>query len=122
MKIINFGFIKIKSTLNNIFITLTDQDGNVLISKHSGSLQFKGSKKKTPYVAGLVLKQVFQEFNDLNIKIKCYILQVQNNTKSSVLRNVVKSISSLRMNNIIYIEHLNSVRHGNIRLKKQRRL
>ena len=46
---INFGYIKIKPTLNNIFITLTDDKGNVLISKHAGLLDFKGSKNKKFY-------------------------------------------------------------------------
>jgi len=57
--IINFGIIKIRLTLNNLFITLTDFKGNVLASKHSG-LRFKSHKRKTPYVASVVLEDVIR--------------------------------------------------------------
>jgi len=46
-KIYNFGFIKVKPTVNNIFITLTDFHGNVLVTTHSGLLKFTGAKKRT---------------------------------------------------------------------------
>ena len=44
--IYNFAYIKVKPTSNNIFITLTDISGNVILSKHAGLLNYKGSKKK----------------------------------------------------------------------------
>lgn len=54
----NFGYIKIKPTFNNIFITLTDVAGNVLISKHAGILEFKGSKKKNTICSKSSFKRI----------------------------------------------------------------
>lgn len=122
MKIINFSFIKIKPTLNNIFITITDQSGNVLTSQHAGSLNFKGSKKKTPYVAGLVIRDAFTKLSDLDIKIKTYIIQIQGNVRTSAINNIIKQIRSLRIKNVFFIQYINKQIHGNIRLKKKRRL
>ena len=122
MKIINFGIIKIKPTVNNVFITLTDSLGNVILSKHSGSLKFKGSKKKTPYVAGLVVKELFKELAELDIKIKSYIVQIQSYIRNSMINGVMKKLKILRINNIIFIQFVNKRIHGNIRLKKKRRL
>ena len=61
----NFGFIKIKLTINNIFITLTDINGNVIITKRAGLLEFKGSKKNS-----LCCKSSNEKFNIRNQKIK----------------------------------------------------
>ena len=97
MKIINFGIIKIKPTVNNVFITLTDSLGNVILSKHSGSLKFKGSKKKTPYVAGLVVKELFKELAELDIKIKSYIVQIQSYIRNSMINGVMKQLKILRI-------------------------
>lgn len=38
---------------NNSIITLADEQGNVLSWASSGSIGYKGSKKKTPYSAGV---------------------------------------------------------------------
>lgn len=122
MKIINFSFIKIKPTLNNIFITITDQSGNVLISQHAGSLNFKGSKKKTPYVAGLVIRDAFTKLSNLDIVIKAYIIQIQGNIRTGAINNIIKQIKSLRIKKVFFIQYVNKQLHGNIRLKKKRRL
>lgn len=122
MKIINFGIIKIKPTLNNIFITLTDLAGNVILSKHSGSLKFKGSKKKSPYVAGLVIRELFKDLSQLDIKIKSYIVQIQSFIRNSMINGVMKQLKILKINNIIFIQFVNKRIDGTMRLKKKRRL
>ena len=47
------GQAHIYSTFNNTIVTITDKDGQVISWASSGSIGFKGSKKKTPYAAGL---------------------------------------------------------------------
>ena len=118
----NFGYIKVKPTSNNIFITITDSKGNVLISKHAGLLEFKGSKKKTPFVAAQVLRNLLEEVKTSNIEIKLYILQINGYIRNSSINNVVRELDDLKINNIFYIEYLNKRNHGIMRLKKQRRL
>lgn len=118
----NFGYIKIKPTLNNIFITLTDFEGNVLLSKHAGILEFKGTKKRTPYVASQVMRELILEVEKLNINIKTFILQIKGYLRSGIINNIVRQLSNLNVNNVCYIEHLNIRTHNGLRAKKKRRL
>ena len=118
----NFGYIKIKPTFNNIFITLTDITGNVLISKHAGLLEFKGSKKKTPYVASQVLKDLMLDLEKLNINIQAFVVQVRGYIRSGVVNSVIRQLSSLNLNNIFYLEYITTRTHNGLRKKKKRRL
>jgi small subunit ribosomal protein S11 len=43
----------ISSTFNNTLVTLTDPNGAVLSWASGGTIGFKGSRKSTPYAAGL---------------------------------------------------------------------
>ena len=43
----------IHSTYNNTIITICDKDGNAISWSSSGRIGYKGSKKKTPFAAGL---------------------------------------------------------------------
>ena len=46
------GQAHIHTTFNNTIVTLTDNDGGVISWASSGTVGFKGSKKKTPFAAG----------------------------------------------------------------------
>jgi small subunit ribosomal protein S11 len=52
-KNIPVGRAYIQSTFNNTIVSLTDPNGNVLSWSSSGGSGFKGSRKGTPYAAGL---------------------------------------------------------------------
>jgi len=43
----------IHSTYNNTIVTITDKEGNVLSWASAGTIVYKGSKKKTPFAAGM---------------------------------------------------------------------
>ncbi len=45
------GQAHIQSSFNNTIVTLTDAQGNALSWASAGSLNFKGSRKSTPYAA-----------------------------------------------------------------------
>ena len=47
------GKAYIQSTFNNTHVTLTDTNGNVLSWASAGTVGFKGSRKSTPYAAGV---------------------------------------------------------------------
>lgn len=50
----------ISTTLNNIFVNVTDLEGNTLCCLSSGSLGFKGSKKSSSYAAQTTTEKVLQ--------------------------------------------------------------
>ena len=43
----------IHTTFNNTVVTITDSQGNAISWASSGTIGYKGSKKKTPFAAGL---------------------------------------------------------------------
>ncbi len=43
----------IHSTYNNTIVTITEKNGNVIAWSSSGTIGYKGSKKKTPFAAGI---------------------------------------------------------------------
>ena len=50
-KNIERGQAHIQATFNNTIVTLTDMNGNTLSWSSAGSLNFKGSRKSTPFAA-----------------------------------------------------------------------
>ncbi|MHB1133400.1 MAG: 30S ribosomal protein S11 [Chloroflexota bacterium] len=52
-KNVPLGRAYIQSTFNNTIVTLTDPSGNVLSWGTAGSAKMKGSRKGTPYAAGM---------------------------------------------------------------------
>ena len=47
------GVAHIHSTFNNTIVTITDPAGNAIAWSSAGALGFKGSKKSTPFAAGM---------------------------------------------------------------------
>ncbi|MGM0652064.1 MAG: 30S ribosomal protein S11 [Bacillota bacterium] len=47
------GIAHIKSTFNNTFISITDENGNGISWSSAGNVGFKGSRKSTPFAAQL---------------------------------------------------------------------
>ena len=50
-KNVPYGLVHIQASFNNTIVTISDQNGNVLSWKSSGSLGFRGSRKGTPFAA-----------------------------------------------------------------------
>ncbi len=66
------GVANITVSYNNTKIAIADTKGEILTWTTAGALGFKGSKKSTPYAAGLVARNVVEKvkrFNLINLKI-----------------------------------------------------
>ena len=51
LKKVDKGQVHIQSTFNNTIVTFTDMNGNVISWSSAGALNFKGSRKGTPFAA-----------------------------------------------------------------------
>jgi ribosomal protein S11 len=62
--------LHLRNTLSNYFITLTDKQGNVLLSQTAGKVSFSSRKKQkiSPYIIRPMLKNIFKLLNKLKIK------------------------------------------------------
>ena len=62
------GQVHIQSTFNNTIITVTDLDGNVISWASAGTLGIKGSKKSTPYAAGMAAEKAAKVAYDMGMR------------------------------------------------------
>ena len=58
----------IHSTFNNTIVTISDQDGNAVSWASAGTLGFKGSKKSTPFAAGMAAEAAGKAAADMGMK------------------------------------------------------
>ena len=68
------GQAHIHSTFNNTIVTITDKEGGVISWASSGTVGFKGSKKKTPFAAGLSAEAAANAAKDQGVvKVDVYV-------------------------------------------------
>ena len=68
------GQAHIHSTYNNTVVTITDTEGNVISWASAGTIGFKGSKKKTPYAAGLAAESAGKAAMDAGVvKVEVFV-------------------------------------------------
>ena len=58
----------IHSTFNNTIVTISDVDGNAISWASAGTLGFKGSKKSTPFAAGMSAEAAGKAAFDMGMK------------------------------------------------------
>jgi small subunit ribosomal protein S11 len=58
----------IHSTYNNTIVTISDKEGNVISWASAGTIGYKGSKKKTPYAAGMSAEAAAKSALDAGVK------------------------------------------------------
>jgi len=62
------GMAFIKATFNNVLVTVTDADGNVLSWSSAGKEGFKGSRKNTPYAAQLSAETAAKAAHEMGLR------------------------------------------------------
>ena len=62
------GQAHIHSTYNNTVVSITDVEGNVISWASAGKIGYKGSKKKTPFAAGMAAEQAGRAASDAGVK------------------------------------------------------
>jgi small subunit ribosomal protein S11 len=62
------GQVHIKSSFNNIIISMTNGSGQVISWASAGKMGFRGSKKNTPYAAQMAASQCAQIAHDLGMR------------------------------------------------------
>lgn len=62
------GIAHVRVTFNNTNVTLTDVYGNVISWATAGRVNFKGSRKSTPFAAQLAAEAAAKEAMDLGLK------------------------------------------------------
>ncbi len=67
-KHVDTGVAHIHSTFNNTIVTISDPTGNVLSWASAGHMGFKGSRKSTPFAAGMAAEEAAKVAIDHGMK------------------------------------------------------
>lgn len=62
------GIVHIHATFNNTIVTITDKKGDTIMWSSCGREGFKGSKKSTPFAAGVCAKKCATAVKELGMK------------------------------------------------------
>ena len=85
------GMLHVHSSFNNIIVTLTNMNGEVISWSSAGKKGFRGSKKNTPYAAQVAAEECAKTAFDLGLrKVKAYV-KGPGNGRESAIRAVANS-------------------------------
>ena len=111
------GKAHINATFNNIIISLTNSNGEVISWSSAGKMGFRGSKKNTPYAAQTAAEDAAKTAQEAGLrKVKVYVKGPGNGRESA--------IRTLHNNGIEVIEIIDvtPVPHNGCRPPKKRRV
>ena len=63
------------TTFNNNIISISDSEGNVIISSSSGAYGFKGTRKATPYAAQVTATEVAKVAVELGVRCVSVVIR-----------------------------------------------
>ncbi len=74
VKVDAIGKAFINASFNNLIVTLTNSNGQVISWSSAGKMGFKGSKKNTPYAAQMAAQDASKTAFDLGLrKVKVFV-------------------------------------------------
>ena len=78
----------IHSTFNNTIVTLSDKEGNAISWASAGTLGFKGSKKSTPFAAGMAAEKAGKAATDAGMKTVDVFVKGLGSGRESAIRSL----------------------------------
>ena len=79
------GQAHISSSFNNIIVSITNENGEVISWSSAGKMGFRSSKKNTPYAAQMVAQDCAKVAYDLGLrKVKAYVKGPGNGRESAI--------------------------------------
>ena len=117
VKIEAVGKAFIKASFNNIIISLTNNEGQVISWASAGKMGFKGSKKNTPYAAQMAAEDCSKTASDLGLrKVKVFV-KGPGSGRESAIRSI--NASGIEVTEIVDVTPLP---HNGCRPPKRRRV
>lgn len=116
-KVVPQGQAHIYATFNNTIVTFTDLRGNTLCWSSAGNSGFKGSRKSTPYAAGLAARNAARVAQDYGMQEVSVIVKGPGPGRESAIRAVQSSGIKVKS-----IADITPVPHNGCRPPKKRRV
>ena len=117
VKVEAVGQAHIHSSFNNIIVSLTNNNGQVISWSSAGKMGFRGSKKNTPYAAQTAASDCSKVAHDLGLrKVKVYVKGPGNGRESAI-----RAINSSGID-VTEIIDVTPIPHNGCRPPKRRRV
>ena len=116
-KNVPFGVVHIQASFNNTIVTITDQVGNTISWKSSGSLGFRGSRKGTPFAAQQAASNAAQMARDHGLRAVDVRVAGPGSGRESAIRALAAAGIDVRS-----IRDVTPVPHNGCRPPKRRRV
>ena len=111
------GIAHILATFNNTIVTITDKVGNTVTWASTGSVGFKGSKKSTPFAAGMAAEGAAKKAIERGMKeIEVYV-KGPGSGRESAIRSLQAAGLTIRA-----IKDVTPIPHNGCRAEKRRRV
>jgi len=111
------GRVHVNASFNNTIITVTDMEGNVVAWASGGSMEFKGSRKATPYAAQLAAKKALDQAREMGLHEVEVMVKGPGGGRESAIRAV--SAAGVK---VTLIKDVTPVPHNGCRPRKKRRV
>lgn len=106
VKVDPIGEVHIRASFNNIIISITNANGDVISWSSAGKMGFRGSKKNTPYAAQLASQDCGKVAYDLGLRKVDVYVKGPGSGRDSAIRNLAASgIEVMSINDTTPLPH-----------------
>jgi small subunit ribosomal protein S11 len=117
VKIDTHGDAHIVASFNNIIISLTNKQGQVISWSSAGKMGFRGSKKNTPYAAQMAAADASKVALDAGLKKVDVFVKGPGSGRESAIRGIAQSGIE-----VVMIKDVTPMPHNGCRPPKKRRV
>ena len=117
IRVVTSGIARILATFNNTIVTITDREGNTIAWASTGSAGFKGSKKSTPFAAGIAAESAAKKAAERGVKEVEVFVKGPGAGRESAIRSIQAAGLAIRS-----IRDVTPIPHNGCRPEKRRRV
>jgi len=117
IRTVTSGVAHILATFNNTIVTITDKEGNTIAWASTGSSGFKGSKKSTPFAAGIAAENAGKKALERGMKEVEVSVKGPGAGRESAIRSIQAAGLTIRS-----IKDVTPIPHNGCRPQKRRRV
>lgn len=117
LRVVTSGIAHILASFNNTIVTITDKEGATLTWASTGSSGFKGSKKSTPFAAGIAAENAAKKALERGVKEVEVYVKGPGAGRESAIRSIQAAGLTIRA-----IKDVTPIPHNGCRPEKRRRV
>ncbi len=117
VKVDTYGDAHITASFNNIIISITNKQGQIISWSTAGKMGFKGSKKNTPYAAQMAAADAAKTAFDAGLKRVDVFVKGPGSGREGAIRSIANSGIE-----VVMIKDVTPLPHNGCRPPKKRRV